>query len=247
MKAVILAAGMGIRLKPMTGKLPKCLIEINGKTLLEQSLDSLKENKIKEVIIVIGFYGNLIKQRFGENYKGINLRYIENKNYSRTGSMYSLSQIKDMIDDDILLLESDLFYDQRAIKILLDSKFRNAILVAKLLNSEDDVYVVINKNNEITNLGKNIPEKDKKQAIGALVGISKFSKEFLSNLFKKAEQDYKNNKLGYPYEECVFEISKTDKLENTIYAELCKDLNWIEIDNKEDLKRAKEEIYPKLK
>ena len=68
MKAVILAAGMGIRLRPMTETLPKGLVEINNKTLLERSLDALNENNITEAIIVTGFYGDSIKARIGETY-----------------------------------------------------------------------------------------------------------------------------------------------------------------------------------
>ena len=244
MKAVILAAGMGKRLGPMTEESPKCLIEIDGKTLLEASLDALKESGVKEVIIVIGHHGDLIKQRLGSEYNGIKLIYIENKRYSETGSMYSFSQTKDLINDGILVLESDLIYDEKAIKTLLNSEFKDAILVAGLLDSGDDVYVVANERGELTNLGKNISEEDKKHAVGALVGISKFSKEFLSKLFEKAEQDYKNSELNCHYEECVFE---TSRLGYPVYALLCKGLNWIEIDNENDLKRAKEEVYPRIK
>ncbi len=244
MKAVILAAGIGKRLRPITEKLPKCLIEIGKKTLLEHSLGALKEHGINDVIMVVGFYKDSIKQKFGNTYNGINITYVNNKEHSSTGSMYSFSKTKNLINSNVLLLESDLLYDKKAIKILLDSKFKDAILVANPINSGDDVYICTNEKKEITNLGKNIPEEDKKHAIGALVGISKYSKEFLLKLFKKAEQDYSNNELNYHYEESVF---ATSRLGNPIYAVLCKDLKWIEIDNENDLKRAKEEIYPKLK
>ncbi|MCH8003682.1 MAG: phosphocholine cytidylyltransferase family protein [Nanoarchaeota archaeon] len=244
MKAVILAAGMGIRLRPMTEHYPKGLIEIDGRTLLECSLDALKEIGINDVIIVTGFYSSSIKKKFDGEYNGTKLKYIENDMYSTTGSMYSFSKAKKLINEDILLLESDLLYDKNALKTLLNSEFRDVILVAELLNSGDDVYICTNERNEITNLGKKIPEEDKKQVLGALVGISKYSKRFLPKLFKKAEQEFANNELNYHYEETVF---ATSKLGNPIYAELCKGLNWIEIDNENDLKRAKEDIYFKIK
>lgn len=244
MKAIILAAGMGTRLKPLTDKIPKALIEIAGKTLLERSLDSLNENGIKKVIIVIGFYGEVIKKRFGNKYKNIKITYIENKEYEKTGSMYSFSQTKGLIDEDVILLESDLLYDPSAIKTVLDSNFKDLILVANILNSNDDVYICTNDKQEITNLGKDIPDEDKKQATGALVGISKFSKEFLEKLFERAEQHYKENKLNYHYEKSILE---TSKLGHPINVEIQRELCWIEIDNENDLKRAKEEIYPKIK
>jgi len=243
MKAVILAAGSGKRLRPITEELPKCLVEIDGKSLLGFSLNSLKECGINNVIIVIGFYGNSIKEKFGEEYKGIKLKYIENDIHSKTGSMYSLFQAKKFINEDIILLESDLLYDKKAIKIMLNSKYKDVILVAKLLNRNDDVYICTNDKKEIVNIGKNIPEEEKKKSIGALVGISKYSKEFLSKLFKNAEQDFANSDLIYHYEETVL---ATSKLGNPVYAEFCEDLNWIEIDNENDLKIARQDIYPKI-
>ena len=100
-------------------------------------------------------------------------------------------------------------------------------MVADLLNSGDDVYVCSNQENLLTNLGKNIPEEDKQNATGALVGISKYSKEFLPTLFAKAEQDYALGKNKYHYEECVF---ATSQLGHSVHAELCENLNWIEIE-----------------
>lgn len=244
MKAIILAAGRGTRLMPIIKDLPKCLVEIYGKTLLERSLDNLKKHNIKEVIIVIGYLGELIKEKFGKDYKGIKINYIRNQRYSETGSMYSFSLLKDLINEDVLLLESDLLYDDIAIKTLLDSNLKDAILIAGLLNSGDDVYICTNENKQIIDLGKNISTENKNKAAGALVGISKISKEFLMRLFKKAEEDYKDNKLKSDYEVCIFETSRLGYPVNAI---LHKDLNWIEIDNENDLKRAKEEVYPKIK
>jgi len=241
MKAVILAAGLGIRLRPLTHSIPKGLIKIGNKALLQYSLDNLKKYGVNEAIIVIGHLGDLIKEKLGSMYNGVEITYIESKEYAETGSMYSLSQAKEIIDDDIILLESDLLYDEIAIKTVLHSEFKDVILISEL-DIEDNVFVCANEEKRIINLGKNVPEMDKKQATGALVGISKYSKEFLSKLFEKAEQDYGNNEMDYHYEECVFE---TSKLGYPVYAELCKNLSWTEIDNEKDLEYAKKEVFPK--
>lgn len=245
MKAVILAAGMGKRLRPMTETLPKGLIEIEGKSLLEYSFTALEENDIKEVIIVVGFFAEAIKEKFGERYKGVKIIYVLNQEYSKTGSMYSFSKGKDAIgNNNIILLESDLLYDPKAIKMVLSSKFTDLILVSDLSDSGDEVYIYVDDNQRIIELGKNIVDKNKKKAIGELVGISRYSKAFLSKLFKKAKENYEKGELNYHYEECVFAASQ---LGSPVYAVLCKDLAWIEIDNENDLRRAKEQIYPKIK
>jgi 2-aminoethylphosphonate-pyruvate transaminase len=242
--AVILAAGAGERLKPTTNTIPKGLIEIGEKSLLEYSLDALNQNGIKKVAIVIGYLGKAIMQKFGKEYKRIKINYIWNKEYRNTGSMFSLSKAKGDIDGDIILLESDLLYDPAAIEILLDSDFKDCMLVTELSGSGDEVYICVDDNQRIVELGKNMVCEKKETAIGELSGISKFSKTFLDNLFRKAEEDYNNGQLNHHYEECAFAVSKSGA---PLYAVPAKDLAWTEIDNKDDLKRAREEIYPQIK
>jgi choline kinase len=244
LQAVILAAGLGKRLKPVTDILPKGLIEIRGKSLLEYSLNALSQNGIKEVIIIVGFLHKAIKQKFKEDYSGLKITYVLNKEYSKTGSMYSFSKVKEIIKGDIILLESDLLYEPNAIKVLLDFARKDAILVSRLSGSRDEVYICVDDNQRIIELGKNINEQSRKKAVGELVGISKFSREFLSELFEKAEEDYEKGKLNYHYEECVFATSKSGR---PVYAVLCKDLTWIEIDNENDLKKAREQVYSRIK
>lgn len=245
MQAVILAAGSGQRLRPVTEQLPKCLIQIREKTLLEYSLEALNNNGINEVIIVTGFLSDMIKKEIGNSYKDVKITYVINDSYDQTGSMFSLSQAKDAIkDNDILLLESDLLYDPKAIKTALNSPFKDCILVADLSNSGDEVYICVDENFRLTDLGKDIPFENKITAIGELVGISKFSNEFLKRLFKRAEEDYLREEFLRHYEECVFSV---DKSGYPVYAVLCKGLAWIEIDKQEDLERAVQEVYPQIK
>lgn len=243
MKAVILAAGMGTRLWPITTYLPKCLLSLEGKTLLERSLRNLARYGIRDVIIVTGFQEEMITRMFGKTYDGLSLNYVTNPRYSDTGSMYSLSQSRALIDDHILLLESDILYEPKAIEMLLDSPFADVILVADLLHSGDDVYICVNTAQQITNLGKHLPEREKQEAIGCLVGISKFSPEFLAFLFQQAEQDYANKTLMSHYEGCVLETSRSG---HPVYVKQCRDLRWIEIDNASDLARAQQEILPEI-
>ncbi len=241
MKAVILAAGMGIRLKPLTNDMPKAFIKIDGKSLIIRSLDNLNNVGINDLIIVVGYLEDYFKKKIGYHYKNLKIKYISNPKYSVTGSMYSLSQTEGLIDDNILLLESDLLYEKISLKTLLNSSEPSEILVAPLSGSGDEVYICVNENNELINLGKNIMNKE--DAIGELVGISKLSYDFLKELYKQAKMDYERNENNYHYEEVIFKLSK--KL--AIKCRMIKDLNWTEIDNDEDLIRAKEKIYPKIK
>ena len=241
MRAVILAAGMGIRLRPLTYKIPKPLIKVDGISLIERSLDHLNELKIKDVIIVLGYLNELFRKKIGKKYKEIQITYIYNPEYSTSGSMYSLSKTKESINDDIILLEGDLLYEKKALEILLNSPEPNEILVAPLSGSGDEVFICVNNSNELTNLGKNI--NNKQDAIGELVGISKLSLDFLLALYNKAQEDYERKKFLFHYEEVIFKLSKT----YPIKCKLMEELNWIEIDNENDLLRAINVIYPKIK
>src|SRR3990172_5290046 len=210
MQAVILAAGSGTRLRPLTEYIPKGLIRIGDKTLLEYSLNALKHNGIDEVIIVVGYQSELILNKFSNHYNGLKIIYIFNHEYAHTGSMYSLSQAKDTIKgNDILLLESDLLFDPKAVRIALNSQFKDLILAADLSNSGDEVYICVDNNHRLTALGKNISEDMKKKAVGELMGISRFSDKFLDAVFKKAEEEYLQEKYTSHYEECVFAVNQS--------------------------------------
>jgi 2-aminoethylphosphonate-pyruvate transaminase len=244
LQAVILAAGAGQRLKPLTNALPKGLIEIVGKTLLEYSLDALDESGLKDIVIVTGFFGEAIKRKFGNKYAGLKITYVLNEEYYKSGSMYSFSKAKDAINSDILLLESDLLYDPKAIGILLNSGFKDCVLAGKLSGSGDEVYICVDDDQRITELGKEISCENKKKAVGELIGISKFSKEFLAELFKTAEKDYAKGEVNRHYEECVLATAKSGR---PVHGLLISGLIWTEIDNEKDLLRAKSQIYPKIK
>lgn len=242
MKAVILAAGMGTRLRPITETLPKAFLPIDGKPLIWYSLNNLMRSGITDVLIVTGFLHDRFHVQIGDTFKdSLNIEYAHNPRYSETGSMYSLSQTKEMIDEDILLLESDLLYEQRAIERLLTREFQDTMLVAPLSGSGDEVYITADNEMHLTNLGKDIPEKD--QAIGELVGITKLSYSYLEKLWEYAERDYDNGKENYHYEEVIVRVAQNER---PLQCLVLPELAWIEIDKAEDLQRAKTEIYPAI-
>lgn len=240
MEAVILAAGIGKRLNLLTSKLPKAFIQMGDSHLLYHSLNNLNSVGITNVFIVVGFMEKYFKKKLGKKYDNINITYILNKEYSTTGTMYSLSQTKGFLDEDILLLESDLLYERRALTELINYPYPDAILTSSIRQSGDEVFIHMDDENYLTNLGKSI---DKKGAKSEFLGISKLSLSYLNVLYEKAEEDYKNGDKKYFYEEVMFKLSKT----YPIKCLLMEDLIWTEIDTYEDLERARNDIYPKIK
>lgn len=251
--AVILAAGMGSRLQDITNDmLPKGLIKINGKSLVERSIEKLRSLGIEKIYIVTGhlheFYDELAKDK----------NYIEtrrNRKYKATGSMTSLSILEDELKEDFLLLESDLIYEVYGLIKVLDYEEDDCVLLSGRTNSGDECYVEVRDEN-LYKISKN--KEEIKTVYGELVGISKISIELYKEMLKQYKNfnnkifDYENEK--YPFE---FEDNKTRKYdyENAIFDAASKrkvgylkieNLIWGEIDDKSHLERIKKIILPKL-
>lgn len=232
MVAVILAAGQGVRLRPLTDSIPKGLIKIGGKPLLRHSLANLSQAGIKNVIIVVGYRGEQIRQEIGNACDGVAITYIENSEYSKTGSMYSLLKTNAQIDNDILLLESDLFYEPRAVSSAAMSSEPNLILVADARGSGDEVYIEADKEGRLIDLGKGIARE---KTIGELVGISRLSYDFLKRLFTTGETELESDP-GISYEEVIAATAK--RYMYRVHCLYVKGLLWTEIDNAHDLDEA---------
>ena len=129
MQAIILAAGFGQRLAPVTEDLPKALVEVNGHPLLVNALNLLSEFDIDEVIIVVGHLREKIIQRIGTVYKGMRITYVDNPRYRETNNVYSFYLTKDYIRDDVIMLECDLFFDKPLLEKVVRGEGDCSILV----------------------------------------------------------------------------------------------------------------------
>ena len=108
MKALILAAGRGKRLYPLTDNLPKALVDVGGIPLLIRTLNMLGQIGIREIGIVVGYRGDDIRKAVGDRWKTVPVRYYENKRYETTNNVVSFCMAADFCDDDLLLLECDI-------------------------------------------------------------------------------------------------------------------------------------------
>ena len=128
-RALILAAGRGNRLQPLTADIPKCLVEIGGESLLERALRALASQDVVEAVIVVGYKGGVIRDRLGSRFAGIDIRYVEAPDYATTNNIRSLWDARDYLDQDLLLLEADIAFDPTVIASLLNNP-GNSIAVA---------------------------------------------------------------------------------------------------------------------
>ncbi|MES5005736.1 aminotransferase class I/II-fold pyridoxal phosphate-dependent enzyme [Prevotella disiens] len=186
MQAIILAAGMGKRLGEYTKDNTKCMLPINGERLIDRTLKQLSTLNINKVIMVVGYGAdNLIKyinNRYDNFFK---IEFIHNLIYDKTNNIYSLALAKEkMKEDDTLLLESDLIYDESILQMAIESPYPNLALVAKWESWMDGTVVQIDEKYNIINFinTKAFNFKDT-NTYYKTVNIYKFSKEFASQKY----------------------------------------------------------------
>lgn len=233
--AVILAAGMGTRLKNVTDdKIPKGFLKLEGKTLIERSIEKLIKNGIRNIVIVTGhlnsFYDDLSKI-----YK--NIITIKNENYYQTGSMASLAVAKKLINEDFLLLESDIIYEELALKEIQNSKLKDCVLLSGETKSGDEVFVEIRDDN-IYKMSKD--RHGLNNIYGELVGVNKISQELF---YRMMEEFSKNTNPQYHYEYAIEDAAKS----YVVGYKKIEELIWAEIDDESHLNRVKKNVLPKLK
>ncbi|MCK5350016.1 MAG: NTP transferase domain-containing protein, partial [Desulfobacula sp.] len=132
-KALILVAGLGSRLDPLTQMLPKCMVEVNGTPILINTLNHLAANGFKQVVIVTGYMDFLITSQIGNQFQNMEIIYVKNEIFYKTNNMYSLWLAKEYLIDDngVLLIEGDLFFEEA--------------VLTRLLNTGDNSYWVVDK------------------------------------------------------------------------------------------------------
>ena len=231
-QAVILAGGMGTRLKDITKEMPKGFLVIDEIPIVEQSIQKLIASGIEEIIIGTGhcneWYDDLAK-------KYHIIKTIKNENYENTSSMGTLEVCAPLIKDEFLLLESDLIYDEVGLKVLINDKRDNVILASGKTNSFDEVYLDFDENGILTKVSKNIDEIASPNT--ELVGIVKISKDILNQMV----EFYINNREEYAkidYENVLEILAK----ENPIFVNKINYYSWAEIDDERMYQRAVNEI-----
>jgi len=240
--AVILAAGLGSRLKDKTVSMPKGFIRLAGldTPIVEWSVRKLIAAGVEKIIIGCGhcseYYVDLAKK-----YPVIETVY--NAAYRETGSMGTLEVCAAKIDSGFLLLESDLIYDSTGLNILLNDVHENVILASGTTNSGDEVYLETGKDNVLCALSKN--KNDIKTGVaGELTGITKLSPEVLNEMCKYAAT-VKAVNLELEYEEAMAFVSKNIP-ESPVYIRRIENYLWTEIDDANHLERAENIILPKI-
>lgn len=236
MQGLILAAGMGKRLKELTRNNTKCMVRVNGVRLIDRMLGQLSKLGLKRTVIVTGYKGRELRKYVGRNWKGMRIDYIENPVYDKTNNIYSLSlAAKELVKDDTLLLESDLIIEDSICEKVLKNPHPNIAVVDAFQSWMDGTCVTIDKNNRITRF---VPKKDfiyeEIPSYFKTVNVYKFSKDFSKNEYVPFLKAYSkalgNNEY---YEQVLRVVALLDK--PLMYALPLTGERWYEIDDIQDL------------
>ena len=245
MQAIILAAGMGKRLKELTQNNTKCMVKVDGVSLIERMLNQITAIDVSRIVIVIGYKGRELKDYIATLGISTPIIFVENPIYDKTNNIYSLALAKDWLcTEDTLLFESDLIFEDSVLKEIVDDERDSLVLVDKYEAWMDGTCLKINEADEIEAF---IPGSKLKfgetNEYYKTVNIYKFSKAFSSHYYVPFLEAYQSA-LGRNeyYEQVLKVITMLDTSE--IKAKRLTGQKWYEIDDIQDLDIA-ESIFAK--
>ena len=236
MQAIILAAGMGSRLKELTKNNTKCMVKVNGVTLIDRMLHQIEKNKIDRIIIVVGYKGEILKEYINSLDIKIPITFVENPIYNKTNNIYSLYLAREYLTkDDTLLFESDLIFEDNLITMLIDDPRLTLALVDKYEAWMDGTCVKLYENSNIDAFVPGSKFKyDEIDEYYKTINIYKFSKNFSETHYVPFLEAYSkalgNNEY---YEQVLKVITMLDDSE--LKAKKINGEKWYEIDDVQDL------------
>ncbi len=235
MHCVILAAGTATRLRPLTAETPKCLLPIGSQPMLERIVNAVLRAYVHDITIVLGFEEQKIRNFIAERFPALGVRFIVNPEYASTNNAYSLLMARGSVGgDSLLLLDSDILFDESILTLLTGSKHQSCCAVRTAGEiGDEEIKVRINPNKEILEIGKHVALES---TYGESIGIEKFSQEATQLLFhtlqKRVITERRINEL---YEASFQEMIDAGA---AIFAEDVGMRRCMEVDTAEDLRNA---------
>ncbi len=238
LKAVILAAGQGKRLLPLTKEIPKALLPLNGATgltILEHQVALLEETGVEEILVVVGHGRERIESLLGGR-----VSYVVNREYETTNSIYSFYLAMDRLEDQVLIINGDVLFPKEVVERLLASDYAGVLSVDTGAYLDEETMKVALKGSLVVDIRKDLPPQ---QAHGENLGVVLFRGKALKVLQKVVSGMVARGEVNRWIPAAFREMLAI----HPVHAVDVKGLPWIEIDFPQDLERAQKEIYPRLK
>lgn len=247
MKAIIIAAGSSKRLGSQTKKLPKGLLDINGKSILKRQIDLLRRKNVDDIVIIVGPH----KDEFNFD----NVKYVEDKEFEKHDVLLSLMAAKNEIKDEVITTYSDILYDERVLEEIINSKVDIGVVTdlnweekyeKRTEHPKSEADNVIIENEKVVRIKKNISTILEQQQNGEFIGIMKLSKKGSEIFVKEFNRIKKIN--PNPFHDAKFfeKAYLTDMIQeliehNIIVKPIIVNGKWCEIDTPQDLENARQE------
>lgn len=261
MKVIILAAGQGTRLRPLTDGKPKCMVELNGVSIIDRQIATMKECGIKEedIHIITGYRGDVLKEHF----KGCKIHFIENRDFETTNMVCSLMCAASILEseNDIIVSYGDIIYDREVLLKSLKAEAELSVIVddgwyqywsVRCENPLDDAETLMyNEEGDLTEIGQKTQDINKVQS--QYIGLMHYKGKGVKDVFSLAKKAQERSQKGQQLWKTTRNYQKmymTDLLQGLIeegYSLKAIHINrgWYEVDNYDDLQIAEKELKEK--
>lgn len=239
MKAIILAAGVGKRLWPVTQHRPKCLIEFGGRSLVHRYLDALSGLRVRNAVLVVGYKQEMIRSAVGSEYAGVSVSYLVNDQFHR-GSISSLWIAREVFDDDLIIMDADVLFHREILRRLVESRSPNCLLMDENVKQQGEECMVVVQGGRVIALTKQMPLHY--DYAGEGVGFLKVRHADTGHVVASLKPNVERDAWSMEYEDALGGFFQ----QVPVGHEKIGGLPWTEIDFPEDVARAEKEVLPRL-
>ncbi|UOF90475.1 phosphocholine cytidylyltransferase family protein [Fodinisporobacter ferrooxydans] len=237
MKFVVLVAGVGSRLRPLTNDRPKCLVQVNGKSILERLLEQAENTRLfAEAVLITGYRAEAVRQ-FAERWKtshSLPVTLIHNERYDETNNGYSLWCAKDVLTSSFVLSDGDLTLDDEILQLIAQHETSALAIDRSARLDEEAMKISVSKEGHVNGLSKELPLH---QAVGESIGMCRIDAVDIPKVISELDKLVENQEWNEYYERAFIEL-----IQNGWQVDVC-DIGgraWVEIDDRSDLQRAEE-------
>ncbi len=242
-QGIVLCAGRGGRLSPLTDTLPKCLLTFAGRTILERCLEGLRAAGVGEIFLVVGYRRELIEDFvWRRGYDAVT--FVANENFSRTNTAVSLNLALKRTGSDVVVVNGDVLFDQSILTDLVSLPASHGAAIDADIPLDGEEVKVIARGDRIVRIGKDL---DPGQSLGEAIGLYKISRESIPALIGVYDALEKKGELQHFFEKGFDLLTEAGSPEeNSFGIFLTRGRPWIEIDTLEDYRHAERDIAPRL-
>ena len=231
MKAVVLAAGLGSRLRPITDEVPKCMVQVNGIRIIDKQIDNLQCSGVDEIYVVSGYKADVLDAHLRKAYPSVKI--VANERYAETNNMYSLFLVRDYVcGQEFLLMNSDVYFDRDVITGMLEGENISKIACDRSQYLEESMKITLD-NGKVNHISKKISEADH---FAVSIDVYRISDMDSNVLFAEVEDTIRNRKD----ENSWTEVALDKVFGRTCFTPYVINGRWYEIDNHDDLAKAEE-------